>query len=360
MTKKLANIFGPYKEAVIAVKDGYIVYYNGAASKLIPNIEKLKPEDIFPLQLLEHHSSSFVGDADVSGHQAVVAVSRLEEYRIFSIITPDSENQNGTGNLLSSVSTELKNMLSVLKMASGLLLPYIENIGNPRLNRYAAMIYHSYYSMLRLTNNVSDLGNFLRNDIVMERTSFDVIAMCRDMISSTQHLMNESSVELNFKSKHDSLFIYADNQKFEKMLLNLLSNSLSNTPAGGSLTLSAVTAGDRLVITVSDTGDGIPGEVLATAWNRYNVPREMIDPDSGIGLGLTIVSNIARMHGGSAVLESRPGEGTTVTVSIPIQMEQATKFKTNMVSYDSASMQQLLTELSSVISYDKYTQLYMD
>jgi len=144
------------------------------------------------------------------------------------------------------------------------------------------------------------------------------------------------------------------------MLLNLLANSLSNTPSGGILTLSVISAGDRFVVAVSDSGSGIPGEVMSTAWNRYSAPKNLVDTEGGVGLGLTIVRNIARLHNGSAVLESRPGEGTTVTVSIPIEKPDTTTFKTNVVDYESYDMQQLLTELSGVISYEKYTLQYMD
>lgn len=355
-----SDLFGSFREAVIAVKNGEIAYYNDTAAKLIPNIETLRPENIFPPQLLNHDAKSIIGEADIEGIHTVVNVSALDDCSIYSIIAPSSEEHANTANLLSSVSTEFKNMLAVLRMASGLLLPYIENIGNPRFNRYTAMIYHCYYNMLRMTNNLSDLGCILREDAVLCRSSFDIVSACRDLIASVQHLVRETGVELRFKSNEESLVIYADRIKLDKLLLNLLSNSLSYTPPGGILTLSVINAGDRFVIAVSDSGAGIPGDVMSTAWNRYSAPKSMVDTETGVGLGLTIVRNIARLHNGSAVLESRPGEGTTVMVSIPIEKPERTDFNTSITDYESYDMQQLLTELSGVISYEKYTQKYMD
>lgn len=355
-----SDLFGSFREAVIAVKNGEIAYFNDTAARLIPKIETLRPENIFPPQLLNHDAKCVVGEADIEGIHAVVNVSPLDDCSIYSIIAPGTEEHANTANLLSAVSTEFKNILAVLKMASGLLLPYIENISNPRFNRYTAMIYHCYYNMLRLTNNLSDLGGILRDDVPLLRSSFDIVAACRDLIDSVQHLVMETGVELRFKSNEESLTIYADRVKLDKLLLNLLSNSLSYTPPGGILTLSVISAGDRFVISVSDSGAGIPGDVMSTAWNRYSAPKNMIDTETGVGLGLTIVRNIARLHNGSAVLESRPGEGTTVTVCIPIDKQEASDFKTSIVDYESYDMQQLLTELSGVISYEKYTQQYMD
>ena len=355
-----SDLFGSFREAVIAVKNGAIAYFNDTAARLIPNIETLRPENIFPPQFLNHDSKCIVGEAEIEGIHAVVNVSPLDDCSIYSIIAPGSEEHANTANLLSAVSTELKNMLAVLKMATGLLLPYIENIGNPRFNRYTAMINHCYYNMLRLTGNLSDLGGILRDDVPLIRSSFDIVAACRDLIDSVQHFVAETGVELRFKSNEKSLIIYADRVKLDKLLLNLLSNSLSYTPAGGILTLSVISAGDRVVISVSDSGAGIPGDVMSTAWNRYSAPKNMADTETGVGLGLTIVRNIARLHGGSAVLESRPGDGTTVTVSIPFEKPETEDFKTSIADYESYDMQQLLTELSGVISYEKYTQKYMD
>lgn len=355
-----SDLFGSFREAVIAVKNGEIAYYNDTAAKLIPNIGTLRPENIFPPQLLNHDSKCIVGEANIEGVHAVVNVSLLDDCSIYSIIAPSSEEYANTANLLSAVSTEFRNMLAILRMASGVLLPYVENTGNPRFNRYAAMIYHCYYNMLRLTNNLSDLGGILCDDVPLLRSSFDIVKACSDLINSVQHLVAETGVELRFKSNEEHLVISADRVKLDKLLLNLLSNSLSYTPDGGILTLSVISAGDRFVISVSDSGAGIPGEVMSTAWNRYSAPKNMIDTETGVGLGLTIVRNIARLHNGSAVLESRPGEGTTVTVSIPIEKPEMTEFKTSIVDYESYDMQQLLTELSGVISYEKYTQQYMD
>ncbi len=349
-----------FREAVIAVKNGEFLYISETAAKLIPNIETMKPENIFPPQLLNHQSKSIVGEADIEGIHAVVNVSPLDDCSIYSIIAPCAEENANTANLLSGVSTEYKNMLSVLKMASGLLLPYIENIGNPRYSRYTAMIYHSYYNMLRLTNNLSDLGCILHEDMPLVRSSFDIVSACSDLVDSVQHLISDTEVKLLFKSNEESLLIYADRVKLDKLLLNLLANSLSNTRHGDILTLSVVSAGDRFIIAVSDSGGGIPEGIMSTAWKRYSTPKTLAETEAGVGLGLTIVRNIARLHNGSAVLESRPGEGTTVTVSLPIEKPETTDFRTSVVDYESYDMQQLLTELSGVISYEKYTTQYMD
>lgn len=360
MCENLSDLFENFSDAVIAVKNGEIKYFNDTAAKWIPNIDTMRPENIFSPQLLDHNSKSIKGEVVIAGIHAVVNVSSLNDCSIYSIIAPCPEAYSSTANLLSSTSTEFKKMLAVLKMASGMLLPYLENIGDPRLNRYMSMIYHCYYNMLRLTNNLGDLSGILHEDVSLVRSSFDIVAACKDMIDTVQHIAKDTGVELRFKSNEASLLIYADRIRLDKLLLNLLSNSLLNTPSGGILTLTVISAGDRFIVTVSDCGGGIPGEVMSTVWNRYSSPNVLMKTEAGVGLGLTIVRHIAQLHNGSAVLESRPGEGTSVTVSIPIEKPGATYSLTNIADSESDDMQQLLTELAGVIRYDKYTPHYMD
>lgn len=348
-------------EAVVAVKDGVIKYFNGTAARLIPNIESRKPEDIFPHRLISLETGGVSEEVNIEGFRTIVTVRLLEDdTRIYSIISPEFEELTDMANLLMSVSIELKNSLTVFKMASSLLLPYIENIGNSRLGRYSSMLYHSYYNILRLTNNLGDLADILRDDVPMALSSFDVVPATRNLVDSVRHFVGDCGVSIGFETTEESLIVYADRLKLEKMLLNLLANSLANTDDGGSVVLKLSSAGDHFVVTVIDNGTGIPNEVLPNAWNKYNAPKQLSDMPAGVGLGLTLVYNIARQHGGSAMLKSEPGTGTAVTVSIPLAGPDDGNLKTTIADAEGSGMQQIMTELSGIAGYEKYTQQYMD
>ena len=157
---------------------------------------------------------------------------------------PFGEECEETANILSTAGVELKNMLTILKMTSSLLLPYIENMEDPRLGRHAAMLHHCFYTMLRLTNNISELGAILRNDIALLPTSYDIVASGRELISSAQHLIRERGVKLRFVSNKDSLFIYADRIRVDTMLLNLLADKPAKHTAGRSCDTVCRSSGD--------------------------------------------------------------------------------------------------------------------
>ena len=107
---------------------------------------------------------------------------------------------------------------------------------------------------------------------------------------------------------------------FERAMANLLDNALKHTPAGGRITVSAAKEADQLRVTVADTGTGIAAADLPHLFDRLYQARESVAPatsEEGKGLGLTIVRRIVELHRGEVAVASTPGQGTTVTVTLP-------------------------------------------
>ena len=360
MIDNISKLFKLYGNPVIVAQAGVIVFFNGAAEKLIPDIKKMKLEDIFSEQLLTCNDMDVVGAITQNGINMTVSISELEGYRIFSVLSSDNGELNESGMFLREVDGAFRNSLSVLKMAADRLTNYIENMDDGRLERYSAMVQHSYYSMLRTSNNISELCDNQSDYKELSNSFINMVDLCRNIIDSTAHFVPERGVELRFETNTDTILLFADKEKLQVMILNLLSNSLKYTPAGGVITLSLALADERVIITVRDTGCGIPEDVMFTVWNRYTIQKERTDHVAGIGMGLAIVQRIARLHGGSAVLESRIGKGTTVTVVLPKKTPEDISVKESFTEYERSGMNSLLTEFSDVVSYETYSHRYMD
>lgn len=353
-------MFGQNLEAVVAVKGDTIKYFNKTAEQMIPGIETMSPTDIFPAQLLSQQTNQFTTETDIAGINAFVTMTSFEDCRIYSIVEADLNWQDDASNMFTALSMELKNNLAILKMAGSLLNPIIEEYEDPKIERYTSMINHTYYSILRIAENIGDLHAIIHEDLSLACSAYDIVSTTRDLVNTVGHMVQKRGVTLRFETVETSLIVYADRFKIDKMILNLLTNSVKYTPDGGLVQVILASSEDRFVITVQDTGAGITPDVLATIWNRYSVTPKMSAPTDGIGLGLTIVQTIARRHGGSAVLESSPGQGTRITVSIPLNAPEDTLLKSPKSSYETNGMQQFLTELSDVIDHDKYAQKYLD
>jgi two-component system heavy metal sensor histidine kinase CusS len=119
-----------------------------------------------------------------------------------------------------------------------------------------------------------------------------------------------------------NLAIDADRALFQRALSNLVANALAHTPSGGSITLRAHLNNGFAHVEVADTGAGIPPEHLPHVFDRFYRADQARTGNSGhVGLGLAIVKSIAALHHGSASIESEPGRGTQVTLTLPMPNE---------------------------------------
>jgi two-component system sensor histidine kinase BaeS len=113
--------------------------------------------------------------------------------------------------------------------------------------------------------------------------------------------------------------VNVDPERMAQVLGNLVSNALRHTPAGGRITLTATLQGNSVLMTVQDTGEGIPPEELPRIFERFYRGDEARQVHGGeSGLGLTIAKSIIELHGGTIAVESTPGEGTTFTIALPV------------------------------------------
>ncbi|MDP1857041.1 MAG: heavy metal sensor histidine kinase [Gemmatimonadaceae bacterium] len=121
------------------------------------------------------------------------------------------------------------------------------------------------------------------------------------------------------------LHLNADRTLFRRALVNVMANALRHTPAGGRVSVSARASADEVVVEVSDTGEGIPEELLPFVFERYvRSPSAKSRHPFGSGLGLTIVRGIMRLHGGAASISSTPGCGSCIALSFPRPSVNAT------------------------------------
>jgi signal transduction histidine kinase len=113
--------------------------------------------------------------------------------------------------------------------------------------------------------------------------------------------------------------LWLDAQRLTQVLGNLLSNALRHTPAGQSITCRVTRQASQVTFAVADTGTGIPPEILAHLFERFyraNEARHRLE--GGTGLGLAIAKQIVELHGGQIAVSSEVGQGTTVSVTLPV------------------------------------------
>lgn len=361
MLEKLSKVFDIINNAVIIVRNCEIVYSNHAAKSFLPDgSESMHLEDIIPNQLLEYEADTFVGAASINGNNINVSVNCIDDYRIFSFIPFKQEDEIEIEQYLFSVSLALNHSLSVWKMAYALLIPHIENLEDEKMDHYVAILHRVYYSLMRIANNNRTISDILRDEGYLQLSEFDIVVMCREIIESLSTLLSDRGVTLQFESSVNSLLIVSDCEMIQQMILNLLSNSLKATESGSKIILSILLVGQRIILKVTDTGKGIPSDLLLKVWNKGMLRKKTTDCNYSIGTGLSVVQHIARLHGGSAVLESREGKGTKVTVMLPLVAKNRDHPNDCYTNIQTRNMNQILTELSDVLDYKFYSYKFMD
>ena len=127
----------------------------------------------------------------------------------------------------------------------------------------------------------------------------------------------------------ESLTIVFDRTRISQVVGNLLDNAVRHTPTGGTVTVSATVRQSMASVTVADTGEGIPDDVLPFVFDRfYRVDSSRSRATGGAGLGLTIARKLVDAHGGSIRVESEAGRGASFTFDLPLDGGRAEKSET--------------------------------
>ena len=218
--------------------------------------------------------------------------------------------------VLGQVSSQLRDSLGNIYNALEHVIPPEKRDGDQELDLNAAILCRSYYRVLRLPDHLSEVAGQsiscpprLRND--------DVVDFCEKLVSRARLPAELLGLELSFVCEKRDHIILMDRERLELLGMNLLSNAFKFTPRGGRVIWEVRVEPRWVELRLTDTGCGIAPELLDTVFDRYLHAQRLDPPPHGLGLGLPICRLVAREHGGTILLTSQPGQGTTVTVSLP-------------------------------------------
>jgi signal transduction histidine kinase len=183
----------------------------------------------------------------------------------------------------------------------------------------------------RMTELVEALLTLARVDegrLELHRERLDLRALLTEVHETAQILGEQAGVDVRLELPDERVAVHADRARLQQLVMNLADNAVKYTAAGGTVWLSLVATADAASVSVRDTGVGIaPGDVdrVFDRFWRADPARSRTGSRPGIGLGLSISRWIAEAHGGSIAVTSRPGRGSTFTVTLPRAAEAVTE-----------------------------------
>jgi heavy metal sensor kinase len=173
--------------------------------------------------------------------------------------------------------------------------------------------------MIRLTGSLLTLARADAGQIPLTTEPFDVAELVGSAVEHARSAATQKAVQVEVESG-PPVRLMADQDLLIQLMLNLLDNAIKYTPANGEVIVSWKRAGEEASLTVRDTGIGIDAEDIPNIFDRfYRVDKARSRGEGGAGLGLSISRWIAEAHGGSITVESKPGEGSTFTVRLPLR-----------------------------------------
>ena len=259
--------------------------------------------------------------------------------------------------VLLHVAAQLRTALGGMHIAVSRLAPPDRRDRDTALDRDAALLNRNYYSLLRLANNLSNAPMLLSDEPLLKENT-DVAEWLAGLCRQAEPLCALRGVTLTFQcsTEHHTAAIHRD--CLEQAVWNLLSNALKFTPDGGSITVSLRLGHRQVLLAVTDTGCGIPAGDMETVFDGYLHPERLTVLPSGLGLGLPLCRRIAEGHGGRLLLDSKEGQGTTVTLALP---DETAGDVVEDVTFDYAGgFQPALVGLADGLPFEAFLQRHSD
>ncbi|RQZ05936.1 PAS domain-containing protein [Burkholderia sp. Bp9031] len=233
----------------------------------------------------------------------------------------DARDQADTSNrlkdeLLATVSHELRTPLNVIYG----WVEVLRNSGDAALQQQAIdAIDRSARSLTRMVGDILDASSLATGKLRIDAMPVDVVRLFSDAVGAFQTAASSTGIVLEFECTERACVVSGDAERLRQMVSNLVSNALKFTPGGGAVTVTLSRDDAHAVLTVADTGQGIPAAFIPHVFDMFRRADE--SPASsrrGLGLGLSIVRHIAELHGGNVRVESAGhNRGATFTVTLP-------------------------------------------
>ncbi len=335
------------------VKDGRIVKTNQPASGLL----LAAGDEIWPLlqtgleEYQAFHGGCLYLTLEISGQSYGTCVTRVGELDIFLL---EQEEDQAELQAMALAARELREPLANVMITADRLFPLQALESDPKLHEQVARLNRGLLQMLRVISNMSDAsrchtGSMLHPEVL------DVPAFIQEIFDKSAALMPHAGLQLTYESSLAPVYSLVDSQMLERAVLNILSNAMKFTAKGGTIQARLSRRGSKLILTVQDSGQGVPEDLRSTVFRRYLRQPTLEDSRFGIGLGMVLIRSAAACHGGTVLID-QPGEaGTRITMTLAIRQDPNPTVRSTVLRIDYAGERDhALMELSESLPPSVY------
>lgn len=260
-------------------------------------------------------------DQAILAQLATIAAVSIENARLYESLREQDQRKD---EFLATLAHELRNPLAPLR--TGLDLLKLSGTGE-QTARIRGMMERQLAHMVRLVDDLMDVSRVSRGKIELKRERVPIRVLFDTALEAARPLIEASEHQLSVSLPEEPVEVYGDPTRLAQVVSNLLNNAAKYTSQRGKIELVAGREGNQVVIRVSDTGSGIPREMLSKVFGLFTQVSPSTDRSrGGVGIGLALVKKLVELHGGSVSAESPGfGQGSTFCVRLPLLQQNASK-----------------------------------
>lgn len=232
------------------------------------------------------------------------------------------EADKAKNEFLANVSHELRTPLNAILGFSEILATNLYGVLNPKQAEYIQDIRVSGIHLMSMINEILDISKIEANAMKLVRSNFYISRALDEVVNILEPLARKKSITLN-KIMDEDFEVYADYQKIQQILYNLVNNAIKFSPEEGNVDIEALFEGNTFSIKVHDNGIGIDEKYHGKIFAKFvQLDSAYTKKESSTGLGLTITKELVELHGGKISLMSEVNNGSTFIVSIPLVTQE--------------------------------------
>lgn len=241
------------------------------------------------------------------------------EKRVIELVEYEKLRTEFFANISHELRTPLNVILGALQLQQ-LLQKNGDMIYNTqKMERYSNVMKQNCYRLVRLVNNLIDITKIDAGYFQVELSNNDIVSVVENITLSVKEFVESKGIELLFDTDTEEKEMAFDPDKIERIILNLLSNSIKFTDKGGNISVTVNDKKDMVAIHVKDTGIGIPEEKQKVVFDRFvQVDKSLSRNVEGSGIGLSLVKSLVELHNGTISLISEYGKGSEFIIELPV------------------------------------------
>ncbi|ACQ53100.1 HAMP domain-containing histidine kinase [Clostridium botulinum] len=243
-----------------------------------------------------------------------------ENKKLYEELEKNKVEHRQRAEFYANISHDLKTPINIIYSAIQVMNMALDNKKIDTIEKYIGVIKQNCYRLLRLVNNIVNTNKIESGCCKIKLNNNNIVSLVEDIVTSVSTYVENNDMDIIFDTDTEEKIIACDKDMIERVVLNLISNSVKYKQRGkGSIQVTVQDKEDRVIVSVKDNGIGIPENIQKNVFNRFvqSNRKEYDLTTCSSGIGLALVKSIIDMHDGNIQINSRENKGTEIIFELP-------------------------------------------